>query len=699
MDDKRDDTLPKTSAPSDSPSETYAASDDPPESHAVPKDVSELTLKNSSASDSSASKEKTFKQYCSESVIINFIVFLCVFIGKLCRRSLTASVLTSYHSASEAFSSSAISGSRVFGFFSKLSRKLKRYVQKLVSYAVFPHAFDRLSSTLLAFKTASYGLVLLFFSLGTALIYLLERLGIFIGNLDIYAPVSAAVILIVAIMLLLNKGSLAHALQESVIGSFVFFTLLGIDRPSDDTTLSPFGSGACIIGALLSLLTFFVPAHLICVFILFAIYTAVMLKSPETAFISLILVTPFVSQGYAVYICSMSIVSYVLKVLCGKRSLKFEFMDLFVFAFLAIMFFGEAFTLGGSGRFYVPILYTAAYFIAVNILKSSVWFKRTISTVIFSAVVISFYAAFVLVFKNIISLPIDLAPQTDIGNSDVTIFASLSLLGVVVIYSIFFLLSEFLISTSNTRKITMFFIAAFALFFVFSSLSPAAKIATGVSVILFFMFYSKKTAAIFTSIIVVLSLALLFIPGFYAQIIDLFKAEHYRADIWNAVIYMLTGSALPESSELSGSVFTLLGLTGAGAGNGAFKDIFSVCYPGSSGNITHAHSLFLQLIASYGLIGVIVFLMIVFFIIQNCFSFGRCCINKNVPSRIYNYAGLSAVISLLLCGVGEYIWYNPRVVLIFWIICAISVSAKRSADFNDANYFQFGKYKDYDELT
>ncbi|MBQ9692316.1 MAG: hypothetical protein IJV70_04085, partial [Clostridia bacterium] len=277
MDDKRDDTLPKTSAPSDAPSETYAASDDPPESHAVPKDVSELTLKNSSASDSSASKEKTFKQYCSESVIINFIVFLCVFIGKLCRRSLTASVLTSYHSASEAFSSSAISGNRVFGFFSKLSRKLKRYVQKLVSYAVFPHAFDRLSSTLLAFKTASYGLILLFFSLGTALIYLLKRLGIFIGNLDIYAPVSAAVILIVAIMLLLNKGSLAHALQESVIGSFVFFTLLGIDRPSDDTTLSPFGSGACIIGALLSLLTFFVPADLICVFILFAIYTAVML--------------------------------------------------------------------------------------------------------------------------------------------------------------------------------------------------------------------------------------------------------------------------------------------------------------------------------------------------------------------------------------------------------------------------------------
>ena len=189
-----------------------------------------------------------------------------------------------------------------------------------------------------------------------------------------------------------------------------------------------------------------------------------------------------------------------------------------------------------------------------------------------------------------------------------------------------------------------------------------------------------------------------FVPLFLtlpsAQIFDFFKAEIYRTDIWKSVAYLILGNALPENAEMAVPFFTGIGFSGAGLGNDAFSDIFSITYPGASNGITHAHSLFLQIFVSLGGIGIIVFLMIIFFIIQNCFSFGRCCIDKKLPSRIYNYAGMCSVVALSLCGLGEYIWYNPRVILIFWIICAISVSAKRSAYINDVNYLQLGKYTD-----
>lgn len=678
--------------------EPYDNADVPPENTAVPTQVSELSNENRSPSKQTLNKNKTFDEYCRESVILGFIISICTYISKVSRKSLTASVFTSYQSTAEAFGAASLSGNKLFRILSKIVFRFKRFIQEQLSTAAIPKTFNRFTSALLSFKTGAYGLVLLFFSLGTALIYVIKRFYINIGTLDIYAPISATVILIIALMLLFNKNTLVETLRESLIGSFIFFSLLGIDQTSDTSELSPSGSGACIIGTLLSLLTIFIPAHTIGIFILVAIYTVIMLKSPETSFISLILIIPFVSQIYAVYICSLTIISYTVKLMCGKRSLKFEFMDIFVFAFLLIAYFGSTFTFGSNEKAYVMLLYTAIYFIAVNIMKSEIWFKRTVTTIILSAVFLTIYSAFISVFKNILDLPIDFTPQTDIGNSDVTIFASVSLLGIVIIYSIFFIISELLLSNTNTRKITLFFIAAFALFFVFSSLSPTAKIATFVSIILFFMLYSKKTAAIFTLITVMLPFVPLFLTLPSAQIFDFFKTEIYRTDVWKSVAYLLLGNALPESAEMSIPFFTGIGFTGAGTGDGAFSDIFSITYPGSSNGITHTHSLFLQLFVSFGGIGIIVFLLIIFFIIQNCFSFGRCCIDKKLPSRIYNYAGMCSVVALSLCGLGEYIWYNPRVILIFWIICAISVSAKRSAYISDVNYLQLGKYTDNCEL-
>jgi hypothetical protein len=40
---------------------------------------------------------------------------------------------------------------------------------------------------------------------------------------------------------------------------------------------------------------------------------------------------------------------------------------------------------------------------------------------------------------------------------------------------------------------------------------------------------------------------------------------------------------------------------------------------------------------------------------------------------------ISALLGTMVCGLADYIWNYPRVMLIFWFVCAIALSALRLA--------------------
>ena len=95
-----------------------------------------------------------------------------------------------------------------------------------------------------------------------------------------------------------------------------------------------------------------------------------------------------------------------------------------------------------------------------------------------------------------------------------------------------------------------------------------------------------------------------------------FGDELYRIEIWKSVTYMLFENVLPEQAGLSNEFLTSFGFTGIGLGDGAFNDIYSMFYPAASEQITHSHSLFLQIFINIGLPGIITFTAILFFILQ-----------------------------------------------------------------------------------
>lgn len=112
------------------------------------------------------------------------------------------------------------------------------------------------------------------------------------------------------------------------------------------------------------------------------------------------------------------------------------------------------------------------------------------------------------------------------------------------------------------------------------------------------------------------------------------------------------------------------------SGIGSSPDAFQLFYDGVW-EVSDPKSLILSLLFSYGVCGILFFVVMIFFFVQYCFSHGRSCSDKRSPSRLYTYAGLCAVIAVLLIGVTENVFFNYRVAAMFWIVMGFTVSVQR----------------------
>ena len=114
---------------------------------------------------------------------------------------------------------------------------------------------------------------------------------------------------------------------------------------------------------------------------------------------------------------------------------------------------------------------------------------------------------------------------------------------------------------------------------------------------------------------------------------------------------------------------------GIGYGDSAFQAIYpSYAYSGIEAT-PHSHSLLLQLILCIGIIGFVIFAIALFLSFQKNLEYVKN--QKNNSSTIYVIASIASVISALIIGIFDYIWYNPRMFYLFWISLAIGAAVVR----------------------
>ena len=95
-------------------------------------------------------------------------------------------------------------------------------------------------------------------------------------------------------------------------------------------------------------------------------------------------------------------------------------------------------------------------------------------------------------------------------------------------------------------------------------------------------------------------------------------------------------------------------------------------------HFVHCHNIYLQVWCETGLVGVISFVGgILWTFKKRCRAVARATCDPVVRMTILG--GAAALMGTMVCGLADYIWNYPRVMLIFWFVCALTLAGIRLA--------------------
>ncbi len=150
------------------------------------------------------------------------------------------------------------------------------------------------------------------------------------------------------------------------------------------------------------------------------------------------------------------------------------------------------------------------------------------------------------------------------------------------------------------------------------------------------------------------------------------------ASMWDRLMGAFTGTDSSTKYRMSiyGACFKMVNdYLLAGIGVGAFAAVYPR-YVYSASNAYHSHNLFLQVLLELGVLGFVPFMLLLFFWAQRLY---RTIALDKTRGRFLPGVVLSGMAGLLVQGLTDHLWFNYRIVLLFWLIIGIGCSFKKEA--------------------
>ena len=162
-------------------------------------------------------------------------------------------------------------------------------------------------------------------------------------------------------------------------------------------------------------------------------------------------------------------------------------------------------------------------------------------------------------------------------------------------------------------------------------------------------------------LVLAIPIVLIAVPFLPKSILQRFISIGSNVDssiLYRTKIYQITANIIKDNF-----------INGVGFGYIPFKQVYETYI--RTMPIYHAHNTFLEIFAEGGIIGLLVFLILIFSLIKN----GLCYLTKSSDKYI-KYLGAGAMASLfgiLANGMTEHILYMPRIIFTFWILVGLII--------------------------
>ena len=550
------------------------------------------------------------------------------------------------------------------------ARRVRRRIAVAFENSGVLNLLGQIPNLLLGLPVRTYGVfgvVFGFYSIGMALL----KSAVLDVSIDERSVMTGGIVLLVSIPLLFHKLPLAQALREGVVSRFIFIKSLSVHEDKlypKNIKANQRYSIALVSGMILGMATYFVPIGYVIGAIAMIVAVWVVLSLPEVGIMAVIIAAPFLSlfktpTGLLAAGVALTTISYLIKFLRGKRTMRFGVVGIFVTLFSFVILLGGIISVGGGNSMRSALIYFVllqGFNLTINLFRTREDCRHAFNVLAVSGVVTAFYGVIQYLLGEASPDWLDTEMFAYIEGRTTSFFDNPNVLGTYLVMIFPLILVAMIYSRGFKAKFLSVFSMIVTVLCLVWTWSRGAWLGFLVGTGFFLLVFSYKTLQLLLAGGLCLPLVGTLLPD---DIVNRFvsignmsdSSTYYRVFTWRSVSNMLSR----------------VWLSGVGVGTAAFEQVYPLfAYAGVEAT-PHAHNLLMQVMCDVGLGGLLTLIIIFILFAQICLG----SINKfSSKERMTVSAGLCGILSALVMGLADNIWYNYRVFFVFWCIMALTVA-------------------------
>ena len=621
-------------------------------------------------------KRVPFSEYAGSSLIAGGLIRLADYLHAKLGESLIGNALSSYDETDAVYRRRAGAlGNR----FSGVSRAVRHFFMNSLSGSFIVSKVNGMFSAALSMPLRAVGIGALSAGIYTIVIWLLKtytlsREG---GMLD---PMIGAALTLASLLLLMSKQTVSQAIAGSFFADLILYRLLGLENvltpdesarhgTSEDRTRWMYALSFAF-GTVFGIATFFVSPFYVLAAAAGLIAMRMVAAVPESGIVIMFTVLPFMPTMALVALTSWCFLCWALKLACGKRTIRSEPLDMWVLIFAAVYAAGGLVSAGGTASLKHSIVFCdflLGYFMIVNLMRTGEWVKRCAVVAAAGGAAVSAYGIYEYIFGLTEKTWQDTEMFENISGRVVSTFGNPNVLAEYFLLVLPFAASLALTSRGWLKKLAWIGCFGIGGLCLILTWSRGAWIGFIMAALLYLLILNHKTLLLVFAGIFCVPFLPFVLPS---SVISRFSSignladtsTSYRVNIWKGVIKMARDFFF----------------SGIGTGNEAFVTVYPSYSLAGIESAPHSHQLFLQLLIECGIFGLLAFIICMISFARSNFGFYRRYAGRSTEQRYISAAGFAGIFGILVQGMTDYVWYNYRVFLIFWLTVGLTSAARRA---------------------
>lgn len=526
--------------------------------------------------------------------------------------------------------------------------KARRRVAALIERSVFANAVPAIPDFLLRVSTRDYALVFFIMGLLTTVLYPIRQYLTLI-DVSFETFISGIIVCVCCVPLFFSAQSVSKDVMSSKITRGILFDFLGIReekfRVASEKKKFTSPNISFFVGLLLGVGSYFITPFKILGIIAILIVAYEVLTVPEVGVVLIIFSAPFLNM-YALAASTVYVfICYILKCIVGKRTFKFEYFDLWASIFIVVLICGGFISSdirSSAKAMAVCVSLSLSYFIVVNLIRSKEWYARGLTSAMVATLIVTLVAIFQAVMGKISEFVPDASFFSTSGENISSVFSSSVVFAEYLMITIPIIVTYMITKRERSSKFAAFLLCVISVVSLFLTRSSEGVLGCAVAIMLLLLIYHRNYIYLLITLCVGLPVIFLAMPVAARQ----------------SFIDFLGFSDISPSAKLPvlRSAFEAIKSHpfGIGLGNGA----------------SDMGSLYFNLAAELGIIGLVVFLAFMFVFAKLNFTY--CAKSKNRFRKISCCVGFCSVIGTLASGTVDCVFEDKSVLLMFIISIGMS---------------------------